>query len=233
MLQLRQYLDDEALKAIEGFPASSIDYEAAMKRLDEKYGGLLRHLHAVQQRKPVNFNDISGTKAELLARATGLRDLNVRPLSELQVEDLENQQARAIEKFRTPLGEKIPEPESLHANWMSNTSKIPPFRQEDIFQYLVSNKMRTFDSKCMNAKRQLKVKVFFEDKHVHSVKYNDINEQCSHCYVKCKVVPSLLVTTFQFTTEKTGWKLNVKDYSCLCYHLMYTDICAGLYYICK
>ena len=44
LLQLRQYLSGDALKAIEGLGHSSHAYEAAKERLERKYGGLRRKL---------------------------------------------------------------------------------------------------------------------------------------------------------------------------------------------
>ncbi len=58
MLQLREHLKDDALKCVEGFPASEIGYEAAKDKLETKFGGrrrlLLMHLYAIRLMKPEN-----------------------------------------------------------------------------------------------------------------------------------------------------------------------------------
>ncbi|WAR06926.1 hypothetical protein MAR_016884 [Mya arenaria] len=64
-------------------------------------------------------------------------------------------------------------------------------RTQDLYNYLVLNHSRTFDNQNINARKQLKVKVSYEDGHVHSLKYNQISHKCSHCYVRAKVIPSL------------------------------------------
>ena len=57
LLQLRQYLRGDALKAIDGLGHSAAAYDAAKARLDRKYGGERRrvatHLEAIQQFAPV------------------------------------------------------------------------------------------------------------------------------------------------------------------------------------
>jgi len=44
LLQLRQYLSGNALKAIENLGHSAASYEAAKDRLDRKFGGIRRHI---------------------------------------------------------------------------------------------------------------------------------------------------------------------------------------------
>ena len=57
LLQLRQYLRGDALKAIDGLGHSAAAYDAAKARLECKYGGERRrvatHLEAIQQFAPV------------------------------------------------------------------------------------------------------------------------------------------------------------------------------------
>lgn len=44
---------------------------------------------------------------------------------------------------------------------------------------------------CTNDERQMKSRVFFEDRHVHELLYHNVGDESSHCFVKCKVIPSL------------------------------------------
>ena len=134
---------------------------------------------------------VSGTKAELLQRATGVQSIGNRTLRELAENDALDSTLRNEQKFTTSLGEKLPEPWTIKTGWTSDSEKFPPVQESDLYNYLVLNRRRTFDSKSVKAKRQLKARVFYEDKHVHSMTYCGIDENCSHCYVKCMVIPSL------------------------------------------
>lgn len=65
LLQLRQYLAGEALKAIENLGHSAVAYEAAKERLDRKYGGkrrqiaiYLEDLEQFRQIRPGNAKDL-------------------------------------------------------------------------------------------------------------------------------------------------------------------------------
>jgi len=63
LLQLRQYLRGEALSYVEGFNFSASGYEAAMRKLDDKYGGERRlnalHLDMIANLKNVRSNYVS------------------------------------------------------------------------------------------------------------------------------------------------------------------------------
>uniref|UniRef100_A0A0L8HXD7 Uncharacterized protein n=1 Tax=Octopus bimaculoides TaxID=37653 RepID=A0A0L8HXD7_OCTBM len=43
----------------------------------------------------------------------------------------------------------------------------------------------------MKAKQQLRSGIFCHDRHVHSIEYHDVSESCSHCIVRCLVIPSI------------------------------------------
>jgi len=134
---------------------------------------------------------VSGNRPELIQRARGIEKLGTRTLTEIKLNDEENRIKREGELFVTPFGENIPKPTQLKGCWDENLSKVPHFRQEDLYNYLVLNRNRTFDKENMNAKKQLKAKVFYQDRHVHSVRYHEISAKCSHCYIRAKVIPSL------------------------------------------
>ena len=57
MLQLRQYISGEALKAIENLGHSGFAYESAKERLKKKYGGQRRkvmlHMDELENFKPI------------------------------------------------------------------------------------------------------------------------------------------------------------------------------------
>lgn len=134
---------------------------------------------------------VSGNRPELIKRARGVEKLCVRTLKEIQIEDNRDRVIREGELFVTPLGEKLPKPSELKGCWNEDLSRVPIFRHEDLYNYLVLNRCRTFDRENMNAKKQLKAKVFYEDGHVHNVRYHEIHKECTHCYVRAKVIPSL------------------------------------------
>jgi len=151
---------------------------------------------------------ISGNKTELIERAKGAIAIGAKPLKEVLRIDEENGHNRSVHKLITPLGEELPDPILLKANWTSSVDEIPTIGEKDIYNYLVLNTQRTFDNQQMKATRALKAKVFFEDGHVHSLSYNHIRAQCSHCFVKCKVMPSI-------TTQKENQKPDYDVWLCM------------------
>ena len=134
---------------------------------------------------------ISGNKSELIKRVQGVLHLGIESLKIVSERDIADGKVRETNKFLTPLGENLPRPHELSCNWSDNVELFPPFTKNELYNYLVLNKERTCDGASNNAGRQLKAKVFYEDKHVHSVQCNLINEDVSHCYVRCRVIPSL------------------------------------------
>ena len=51
----------------------------------------------------------------------------------------------------------------------------PEMTDKEIYNYLVYTCKRTVDRKKKNARRQLKANDFYEDRHVHSVRYVELN----------------------------------------------------------
>ncbi|XP_041378712.1 uncharacterized protein LOC121390960 [Gigantopelta aegis] len=148
---------------------------------------------------------VSGTRPELVKRAKGVQLMKFKPLQELKANDLENTEHRKVQKFTSVFNENLPEPWTLNDNWESDIEKIPFMRTGDLYNYLVLNRNRTFDSNSTNAKRQLRAKVFYEDKHVHAIMYHNITVKCTHCYVKCKVIPSLPTGTVKQKPDYDVW----------------------------
>ncbi|ESO88647.1 hypothetical protein LOTGIDRAFT_165431 [Lottia gigantea] len=134
---------------------------------------------------------VSGVKSELIKRAKGTDIFRQRPLSELVLEDRNFEERRNLERFVTPLGETLPHPSSLKQGWIDDCEQIPDFTNTELYNYLVLSQGRTVDKEKNNAKRQLKAKVFYEDRHVHSVQYHNIAAKITHCYVRAKVIPSM------------------------------------------
>ena len=131
---------------------------------------------------------VSGSKPDLIRRAKGSLELGTKPLSEVAAADAHFDRKVSVEKAVTPLGERLPPVNEMRAGWSGNLDKLPSFTDMDLYNYMVLNDARTFDSKPINAKRQLKAKVFYTDKHLHSVEYHHIDQQMSHCYVRAKCI---------------------------------------------
>ena len=102
-----------------------------------------------------------------------MKFLQLRSVESIVSNDEQTHERRVKQKLLTPLDEVVPDPRSLKG-WFDNISEIPDFTEGDDYNYLVIT---------MKAKRQLKSRVFFEDRHVHDLKYHTINEKCSHCLV--------------------------------------------------
>ena len=126
---------------------------------------------------------LTGKKPEYIERAMGVSKLKLVDKMIVEMEDNAGKEART-EKLTTPLGELVPEPKGL-VNWSKDVSFIPQICDNDIYNYLVLEK---------GARRQHKSERsswYVDDHHVHNVEYNPISEDCSHCIVRCEMIPSL------------------------------------------
>ncbi|KAK3593044.1 hypothetical protein CHS0354_007831 [Potamilus streckersoni] len=133
---------------------------------------------------------VSGSALELRQRAFGVLRLEIPSETTLKNADRQAQVAREIGKYKTPLDETLPKPDTLDG-WNDDVTKIPDFSERELYNCLVLNNIRTFDKALCGAVRQLKAKTFYQDNHVHSVCYHNVSNQCSHAYVRCLVIPSL------------------------------------------
>ncbi|KAL5010799.1 hypothetical protein ScPMuIL_013104 [Solemya velum] len=139
---------------------------------------------------------VSGNKKDLISRAKGVRKLNLDDVQDRKSEAEEKFARRQTDKLVTPLGEILPDPKTVTA-WTTDLNNIPDFTEGDIYNYFVL-KMKT--------KRQLRSKVYYEDRHVHSVKYHDgVDKDCSHCFVKCQVIPSIPTTNSKKKPDHDVW----------------------------
>ena len=81
LLQLRQYLSGEALKAIENLGHSAVAYEAAKERLERKFGGERRQI-AIYIEELENFRQIRMGNAKDLEQFADLLDIAIINLQE-------------------------------------------------------------------------------------------------------------------------------------------------------
>ena len=81
LLQLRQYLTGDALKAIEGFGHSAAAYETAKERLDRKLGGRRRQL-AIYLEELENIKPIRNGNAKDLENFADVLDITIINLME-------------------------------------------------------------------------------------------------------------------------------------------------------
>lgn len=127
---------------------------------------------------------LTGNKKDLIDRAMGVGKLKLVDKMVIENDDGSGKFCSLKEKLRTPLGEIIPEPNGL-SNWSSDLSLVPDLCENDIYNYLVLEK---------GARRQHmsdRSSWYVADRHVHNVEYHLISEDCSHCIVRCKMIPSL------------------------------------------
>ena len=134
---------------------------------------------------------ISGVKSVLIDRAKGVLDLDLPNVKRLRESDALSTEERHLERLISPLGENLPDPILLKSGWTEDMSQIPDFSNSDLYNYLVLSKRRTLDGKANKASRQLKGKDFLKDGHVYNVQYHEISKDCSHAFVKSKVIRSL------------------------------------------
>lgn len=149
---------------------------------------------------------VSGSKYELKERVKGAFELKVKPLSDMKLRDANFSERRSVDLHVTPLGEDLPDVKTLKTGWNKDPNVLPPFTESDLYNYLVLNDTRTFDNKPINAKKQLKAKVFYTDRHLHSVEFHEINKTISHCYIRAKCIRSVPgMSTKENTFEYCVW----------------------------
>ncbi|XP_060085312.1 uncharacterized protein LOC132564697, partial [Ylistrum balloti] len=148
---------------------------------------------------------VSGNKRQLIERVKGANRLGLVDINVTKAEDDIELFERKVNKLTTPLGEVLVHPTGLKL-WSDDLSSVPDFYQKDIYNYIVLK---------MNCKKQLKSRVFYEDGHVHSVQICEIDENSSHCYVKCKVLPSLPSANKKNTPDYDVWVMMSKVSGCI------------------
>ncbi|KAK7093102.1 uncharacterized protein [Littorina saxatilis] len=133
--------------------------------------------------------NVSGRKEELIARAKGCEALDISV--NIHDDDSENSglMLRQYELLTTPNGYKLPDPTKLDG-W-KDVLECPDVTDRHITEYLVHSRHRTEDKRQMGATRQLKASSLFKEGHVFSPNYHPIAEDCSHCFVSARVMPSL------------------------------------------
>jgi hypothetical protein len=126
--------------------------------------------------------NVTGLRDNLIQRAKGVRVLKLKTVADVSSQDDNTREQRQREKLTTPLGENIPDPNSL-SGWTDSLLSLPDFFERDVYNYMVlRRKAKRHDDRS---------KVFYQDRHVHKVQCHSISDTCSHCLVKCKVIPSL------------------------------------------
>lgn len=123
---------------------------------------------------------LTGNKLELRERAKGVKKLNLRLVLDVEAEENFVLERRWTEKLTTPLGETIPEPETIKS-WSPDLSLIPDVTDKVIYNYIVLT---------MRCKRQLRSRIYQNDSHVYDIQFSQVTPECSHGIVKAKVIPS-------------------------------------------
>ncbi|KAH3887037.1 hypothetical protein DPMN_011049 [Dreissena polymorpha] len=153
-------------------------------------------LSVVQLKDYLRFHNqyVSGNNNELVLRAKGVQKLGFNDRQVHRNAEV-NYEKRKTEKLVTPLGEKLPHPDVLNT-WSIDLMDFPTFTDSDIYNYFVLK---------MNTKKQLRSKVYYVDRHVHSILYHEISDKCEHCFVKCKVLPSLPSANVKENPDHSVW----------------------------
>ena len=144
---------------------------------------------------------VTGRKDQLVKRAKGVKIVQIEDKNTQQVQDNIESFRRSLEKNITPLGEVIPDITSL-TNWTKDVQHLPDFCDKDIYNYFVLK---------MNTKRQLRSKVYYDDGHVHSIECNTVYDQCSHCVIRAKVIPSLPAANKKLNSDHETWIIMSKE----------------------
>jgi hypothetical protein len=158
-------------------------------------------VHGLKEYLRKHSQPVTGKKDQLIKRAKGVRLTELKDAQQLEQTDLIDSFRRSLEKNITPLGEVIPDIQKL-VNWTKDVNYIPDFGDKDIYNYFVLK---------MNTKRQLLSKVYYKDEHVHSIEYNAVNKQCSHCVVRARVIPSLPSANVKKNPVHETWLIMAKE----------------------
>ncbi|KAK7108861.1 hypothetical protein V1264_016523 [Littorina saxatilis] len=148
--------------------------------------------------------NVSGRKEDLIARAKGCEALEINVVRDTENEN-ENSRVllRQYEQLITPDGYKMPDPSKLD-NWR-NIFECPDVTDRQLCEYLVLSRHRTEDKRQMGATRQLKASALFKEGHVFSPHHHPIAEDCSHCFVSARVMPSLPGKDQRTTPDHFTW----------------------------
>ncbi|XP_060557441.1 uncharacterized protein LOC132717883 [Ruditapes philippinarum] len=148
---------------------------------------------------------VSGNKADLIERVKGDCKLNIGNVFKARESDIQDNRKRECERLNTPLGETLVHPSYLD-RWSDDLSNIPDLSEKDIYNYFVYK---------LNTKRQLKSKVMYENRHVYNVQVNETDENQSHCFVKCKAIPSMPTTNKKQCPDYNVWVMLSKMTGCI------------------
>ena len=140
---------------------------------------------------------VSGNKDALIERAKGAIKLGIPDkLVSKQAEEKQVSQRRVDKLTVNSTGESFPDPGELKSGWTDDYNGIPSFTVSDIYNYMVFK---------MNASMQIRSKIYYEDRHVHSVLFHSISNDATHCFVKCKVIPSAASTSMKANPDHQVW----------------------------
>ncbi|XP_052818004.1 uncharacterized protein LOC128244025 [Mya arenaria] len=148
---------------------------------------------------------VSGNKSELIDRVKGAYKLGLGNVNDLQESDRSAFLRRENERLRTPIGGKMTHPSCIDS-WSDDVSLIPDMTEKDIYNYFVYK---------LNTKCQLKSKVMYEDWHIHRVQVNNPDENESHCFVRCKAIPSMPSTNQKQCPDYDVWVMLSKMTGCI------------------
>ncbi|XP_045202652.2 uncharacterized protein LOC123556116 [Mercenaria mercenaria] len=148
---------------------------------------------------------VSGNKSELIERVKGTHRLGLRDLNSVMQEDNDLAAKRLTEKLKTPLGKTLKHPDYIDT-WSSDYTNIPDITEKDVYNYFVFK---------IQTKRQLKAKVMFEDRHVHSIEVNESSENDSHCFVRCRVIQSMPTSNKSKPCDYATWVMLSKVTGCV------------------
>ena len=190
LLQLRQYLEGEALQVIENLGHSAVAYEAAKERLDRKYGGHRRQI-ALYIEELENFKPMRDGESRDIEKFADLLDIAVVNLKEAgRLDELKN--GSLYNKLQRKMTESML---SRYHRWIFEKEKIESVEclrewilQESEFQTIASE---TIHGLSTNTNTQRKVKgnrrdglrtFFSEPQNVAKTENKDILHQlCKFC----------------------------------------------------
>ncbi len=88
---------------------------------------------------------VSGLKLQLTQRALGVLTIGTESVKSVRNRDEVVEKQRYVDKYITPLGEILPPQTCLKTGWTDTLDALPPFSDNELYNYLVLSKQRTCD----------------------------------------------------------------------------------------
>jgi hypothetical protein len=93
---------------------------------------------------------------------------------------------------------QLPDPYTLTEDWKNDVLLMPDITYADIYNYLI-NTPSMYTKESLKSFRSLEGYIFFQERHVHDIFINHIQDNCDFCYIKSQVLNTGLFHLLKIT----------------------------------